>query len=56
MCPVRGGEAHFLSWILGFGGEAELVSPESLRAALRLRVQQLQRIYVPMPAGAAADT
>ncbi len=56
VCPVRGGEAHFLSWILGFGGEAELVSPESLRAALRLRVQQLQRIYVPMPAGAAADT
>ncbi len=45
VCPVRGGEAHFLSWILGFGGEAEIVSPESLRASLGARVAKLSTVY-----------
>ncbi len=44
-CEVRGGDAYFISWVLGFGGEAEVVSPEPLRLAFRERVAQLARLY-----------
>lgn len=43
--PVLGGEPHFLSWVLGFGGQTEIVSPPELRAAFAERVRRLRELY-----------
>ncbi len=39
------GEAYALSWVLGFGGEAQVVRPDSLRQRLAGRVEELSRVY-----------
>lgn len=39
------GEAYALSWVLGFGGEAQIVRPDPLRERLAGRVEELARMY-----------
>jgi proteasome accessory factor C len=39
------GENYALSWVMGYGGEAEIVSPPALRAALAQRVAALRALY-----------
>ena len=43
------GENYAVSWVLGYGGEAEVVSPPELRAALAGRVRSLQELYRSAP-------
>ncbi len=40
-----GGEHFLQSWVLGYGGEVEVLEPESLRARLGERVAALRAIY-----------
>ncbi len=34
-------------WLLGYGGEAEVLEPESLRAEIREELKKMQKIYSP---------
>lgn len=36
---------HFLAWVFGFGTEAEILSPESVKAEMKKQIQQLGEIY-----------
>jgi predicted DNA-binding transcriptional regulator YafY len=45
---VSGGH-YLMSWVLGYGGEAEIVGPPSARAQLAERVAQLRALYDPRP-------
>lgn len=37
--------AHFLAWIFGFGTEAEILSPESVKDEMKNQLKQLTRMY-----------
>jgi proteasome accessory factor C len=39
------GENYLISWVLGYGGEAELVEPTALRERLGERVARLRELY-----------
>ena len=43
------GEHYLMSWVLGYGGEAEIVGPTSARAQLSERVAQLRALYETPP-------
>ncbi len=46
---VLGSEDGFVSWILGFGGNATIVRPEELRAAFVARATALRALYPDGP-------
>ncbi len=37
--------AHFLAWVFGFGTEAEIISPESVKDEMKNQLKQLTQMY-----------
>lgn len=36
---------HFLAWVFGFGTEAEIISPESVKTEMKKQIQQIMEMY-----------
>ncbi|MBQ6932432.1 MAG: WYL domain-containing protein, partial [Clostridia bacterium] len=36
---------HFLAWVFGFGTEAEILSPESVKDEMKNQLKQLTQMY-----------
>jgi predicted DNA-binding transcriptional regulator YafY len=51
---VLSGTQEIKSWIYGFGPDAEVLEPESLRREMAAELEQLRAIYSSAPPGVAA--
>lgn len=46
---------YLYGWVLGFGGDAEVVGPEDVRRGFLAHVESLRRVYAPAGAGHGAS-